>query len=378
MLLQPTIFLMITLCFCLLTQVHALSLSHVHHSPRYMDGSSEAGIKIYYTLDQPAQVILSIFDDRELMIRQLNSNRVMDKGEHFFLWQGMDQMNRPVPAEAYHYTLIAENQQGKVEYDVTDQTGGNPVKVSNIIWDKAKQTINYRLSKLARVNLRAGLADNGPLLAMLTDWLPRRYGKHQFNWDGLDNSRTVDLTQLENIEIYAQAFSLSDNTLLVGPSVQHITDIDIKHWPLVKRIRKKPVKKRMRVHHQQSRDKRGDFTVSIVLPADLKINARGLPVIQELTPLRFNIKASDQSRVINDRFEPILFIDGQYSTENEVGFFPMTWNLDPNTLSAGEHYITVNLRGYEGHFGAASVRIEIPPSEKQHPDKLIETTNNDQ
>ncbi|MCW8932073.1 MAG: hypothetical protein OQL19_17795 [Gammaproteobacteria bacterium] len=362
------IILLAVLCLLASHSLFALSLSHVNHSPKYLDFDTTKAIKIRFTLDQPAMVTLAIFDDREIMIRQISSNLVLEKGEHFFLWHGKDQANRPVPAEAYRYTLTAENEREKVEYDVSDLTGGEYVDVSNIVWDKSTNVISYRLSKPARVNLRAGIANNGPLLAMLSDWLPRAYGKHQFKWDGYDNSKVLDLTQLETIEIYAQAFSLSDNTLLVGPPVQSIVDIENRHWRTIKRAPKKEIKKRMKGHHQQDRNKRGDFTVSVKLPDDLKKNDKGYPIVQETIPIRFMIKSGDQQRVINDRFEPILFIDGQYNTENEVGFFPMTWNLNPEKLTQGEHFLTVNLRGYDGHFGAASVWIDV-----QHPSKQVES-----
>jgi hypothetical protein len=37
----------------------------------------------------------------------------------------------------------------------------------------------------------------------------------------------------------------------------------------------------------------------------------------------------------------------------------MTWNFDPAALNEGEHFLTVNLRGYEGNFGMATVKVWI-------------------
>lgn len=59
------------------------------------------------------------------------------------------------------------------------------------------------------------------------------------------------------------------------------------------------------------------------------------------------------------RFEPVFFVDGQFAFENEVGFVPMTWNFDPRSLNEGEHYLTVNLRGYEGNFGIATLKVLV-------------------
>ena len=45
--------------------------------------------------------------------------------------------------------------------------------------------------------------------------------------------------------------------------------------------------------------------------------------------------------------------------ENETGFLPMTWNWDTSNASPGIHYLTANLRGYEGNFGMATVKVRV-------------------
>jgi hypothetical protein len=37
----------------------------------------------------------------------------------------------------------------------------------------------------------------------------------------------------------------------------------------------------------------------------------------------------------------------------------MTWLLNTDTLNEGEHYLSVNLRGYEGNFGLATVKVYV-------------------
>jgi len=97
----------------------------------------------------------------------------------------------------------------------------------------------------------------------------------------------------------------------------------------------------------------------MVLPANLKKSKTGAAIVNGIVPVRFSLKNKGDQRIINDRYEPILFIDGKYFVENEVGFFPMTWNLDTTILTPGEHYLTINLRGYNGHLGTASAKIFV-------------------
>jgi hypothetical protein len=41
------------------------------------------------------------------------------------------------------------------------------------------------------------------------------------------------------------------------------------------------------------------------------------------------------------------------------GVLPATWNVDSVKLSPGEHYLTVNLRGYDGAFGYGSLKVHV-------------------
>ena len=51
--------------------------------------------------------------------------------------------------------------------------------------------------------------------------------------------------------------------------------------------------------------------------------------------------------------------DGIFVFENETGFLPMTWNWDSTSVNPGTHYLTANLRGYEGNFGIATLKVDV-------------------
>jgi len=337
---------------------HALTIQHVSHYPKQIDLNKNETVIIKYSLDESAQVKLNIYDDRDFLIRRISSKGELKKGDHSFTWNGYDQANHPVPPEAYRYTLVASNGTDSVEHDLSDLTGGQVVKVHQLKWDKKAKKVQYRVLKSSRVNVRVGLKNNGPLMATITDWVARGHGLHEVSWDGFDNSGVIDVSKNKGYEIYAQAFTLSENTILVGPSDDDIKLIDIT-WKKEKRTRKKQQKKRMKMHSQQYIENRGDFTLQIKLPESLKKTKLGMPIVNKKVPVRFNVPPDVQQRMLNDRFEPILFVDGNYKTENEVGFFPMTWNWDPKNLAEGEHVLTINLRGYDGHLGSASVKIFV-------------------
>lgn len=37
----------------------------------------------------------------------------------------------------------------------------------------------------------------------------------------------------------------------------------------------------------------------------------------------------------------------------------MTWKWDSSKFNPGEHFVTLNIRGYEGNFGAATVKVLV-------------------
>jgi hypothetical protein len=111
-------------------------------------------------------------------------------------------------------------------------------------------------------------------------------------------------------------------------------------------------------HAQQPLESRGDYTIQLRLPPDLSTRS-GIPVVEGPVPLTIESGDHDRALVISRRFEPVYYVDGQFVFENEVGFLPMTWMWDPATTSEGIHYLTVNLRGYEGNFGMATRQIYV-------------------
>ncbi len=123
---------------------------------------------------------------------------------------------------------------------------------------------------------------------------------------------------------------------------------------------KKTPPKRMYDHAQQPYDSRGDFTISLTLPPDLPVNAEGIAVVKGIVPVRLDIADHDRARALSRRFEPVFFVDGTFAFENETGFLPMTWLWDTRGTNPGTHFLTANLRGYEGNFGMATVRVSVP------------------
>jgi hypothetical protein len=340
----------------------AVTIADVRPDRTRLDPARHEVVAISFRLSEPASTVLHVYDGRGIEIRQIESQGELSAGEHDLRWDGRDWRGKDVPAEAYAYTLSAKAQDGQlIAYDLTDVTGGDELVPHDVKWDAATGRVSYVLDKPARVNIRLGLQNDGPLLRTLIDWVPRTDGLQSEAWDGFDASRVLNLAAHPSLAVAVSAFSLPDNTIFVGGSSATVRVIEELPNPPVRRPAAVRVK-HMYDHSQQPLESRGDYMIQLQLPSGLRTRG-GLPVVEGPTPLTIESESQDRVRVISRRFEPVYFVDGQFLFENETGFLPMTWVWDPGTTSEGIHYLTVNLRGYEGNFGMATRKVYV-----RHPD----------
>jgi hypothetical protein len=355
------------LCFVLIggsvvpgaARAEDLVISQVRPNNVQVDPAKQETLRLTYRLSVPAQMKLQIYDGRELLIREIQESSFSGAGEHAIVWDLRDQAGQLVPPEAYTYVLEGKTRDGKVtRYDVADATGGQPVSARNVQVDAVTGAITYAIDRPARVSIRLGLNNAGPLLHTLIDWVARPAGPQREPWNGKDASNLLDLATHPRLLVSVQAFSLPDNSIMVGAPQPRVQLISALAEGAPSRPKSMTQRKRMYSHAQQPLESRSDFKVHWSLP-DLPRSASGLPIVSAVTPVRLDVDAADRERAMARRFEPVFFIDGQFAFENELGFVPMTWNFDPATLNDGEHYLTVNLRGYEGNFGIATVKVLV-------------------
>lgn len=355
MIYRASLFCILTLC---VTTLKAVEISHVYHRPPLFEPAKNQKVQVHFTLSENADVQLNIYDDRDLLIQQLNK-KSLKTGEHYISWNGKDHTGEIVPAEAYRYTLYAIGADDKIiEHDLSDLTGGELVSIENIHWDSVNKQFEYVLKKSARVMIRVGIKNNGPLLANVRNWVPRVAGQQKEYWNGKDASNVLDLTKHPKMQIDIQAYTLSHNTILVGPK-KHVVRYIEKTPKLTLRNKKQIKKKRMVMASQQKPEERGDYLAKLILPDHLPKTKNNISIVNGEIAVLLTVEEKNKRVALNQRAEPVFFVDGEFYYENEVGFLPMTWILDTSKLNEGEHYLTANIRGYEGNFGLATTKIFV-------------------
>jgi hypothetical protein len=226
--------------------------------------------------------------------------------------------------------------------------------------------VRYVLDRPARVSIRLGL-ESGPYLRTLVDWVPRTAGGHAERWDGLDASGVLKLDTNPALSPVIRAVALPDNTLFVGALPDRLQFAVERSDPALMRPRTGPDgPRRMFDHARQPLDTRGDITATLKLGDGFQQDGEGRWVVSGKVPLTVDVAAEDRELAVQRRFEAVFYVDGVFTHENELGYLPLNWTWDTSRFNPGEHFVTINIRGYEGNFGTATIKALVLPADGQN------------
>ncbi len=328
------------------------------HTPEIFDPAKNESVTIHLRLSEAAPARVHIYDPRSIRVRTLAVAAPAERSQ--VVWDGRDERGRRVPPEAYVYAVETTGAEGKPTlWDPTDEGDPELFAAEDIVWDPQSSQLRYRLPHTARIRIRIGLRNEGPLLRTLLDWVPRAAGDHVEAWDGTDANGVLDLAQHPALAFVTHAFPLSRSTILVGPPPRETILIEDPPEPRELRPAASPARKRMFDYAHQSIEDRRDFPIRLEPAADLERTPDGTPIVDGLTPVRLFVDPPYLERLQNERYEAVFFVDGQYAFENEVAFLPTTWSWDPRGLPDGRHYLSANIRGFEGHFGMTTIEFLV-------------------
>ena len=303
---------------------------------------------------------LRIFDLYERVVREIESAGILKPGEHQLSWDGHDGNGKAVPGEAYHYTLEAKSEDGStITHDLTDITVGDVYAVKDVNWDKEKNKLQYTLTKPARINLRAGISNHGPLLKTLLDWVPQQSGKHELEWDGWDESKVLNVAKHPKLEFRASAFNLPRNTIFVVPLTNKIDKEVVIEGKVQRRLPNHPRPIRMHDYARQPAEERRDVPLILKLTQEYAKDSDGVAKVKGKVPIRVDVADTGYTALSKQRFEPVFFVDGVFLSEIEAGFLPTTFVWDSSKYNPGVHYLTVNIVGFDGAKGSATIKLQV-------------------
>ena len=275
------------------------------------------------------------------------------------IWDGLDADGQPVSSGVYRYILHATTDYGlrttDSVYDSSSTTGGEELQPREFVFDRQTGAMRWVMPKAGFARLRIGL-EGFPHLRTLLDWEPLEAGEHTLQWDGLDASGLIRSSEHPNLSIKLSAFALPDNTMIVHGSSQ-TTDhgrrtMDSTYHPLAR-------PDATYFHARHPRAVCHDVAFRVEFPAARRRSAEGYPVVSGVVPVRVSVDAPDVARVVNQRFEMVLYEDLTLLFEEEESLSPFTFLWDTTKLPMGRHLLTVNLLTYDDHYGVLTTPVII-------------------
>ncbi|HPB31152.1 MAG TPA: hypothetical protein PLB62_06830, partial [Candidatus Sumerlaeota bacterium] len=237
----------------------------------------------------------------------------------------------------------------------------------DVLYDPEAGGVAYTLKTPSRVLLRAGLRD-GPLLKTLINWAPRPAGTHREPWDGKDESGVVDAAKMNGFMIICRAAALPENSIIVtassspdsqsaGRDIQ--TDDRRKAVIAALSSRDKAIEPAAWLPRKNIRTPVFSLSAGNTAASESEAAEPPIPVLSGEAGLVVSLDAGTRTMMLEQRYEIILFVDGEMMGEVEQGYSPYTWVLDTTEFPDGEHLITVNVAGLNDQIGTQSMKIVI-------------------
>lgn len=317
--------------------------------------------KLAYTLSEDANVTWQIYTPDNNLIRTIKASQ-SKKGEHTLLWDGKDEKGTVVPDEAYNIVLTAKNSTHTQTIDPR-LTGGEILKNLQTKIDKTGN-ISYTLSSPARVLVRAGI-ENGPMLRMISNWVPKNRGKVRQRWNMRDGDNLIDLSSVA-FGISVSAFALPKYTIITtnNKNTDYYSYFKTNHLSCSTPTKEQQVLERdgktISKHFYTCRIQDRDPRLIFSMPK-APLNSKNIPLVKNglSTQVKVNMHPEDEALLEKVKYEVSFFVDYAFSSEEELGFMPISWNYVPNGLKKGEHTLTVNVSSFTGQVGVKSFKFMV-------------------
>ncbi len=326
--------------------------------------------------DSTATIRAKLWDGRDRLVRTLFLGEGLPAGDHKLTWDLLDEGGRRAP-DGY-YLLTFELQDGEEAYiwDPSDRSGGNRLAASAVRYDSVAEEVRYTLPKPAIVRIHLGLRD-GPLLRTLVDWVVRPHGGQAESWDGFDASGVQRFSSSRELDIAIWAYELPVNAVIVDRNEppasadrrpirpQFLDGGDRREL----RSRTIPAEPDRLDHWWQKQGSRYNPVARLEPLAGIRRDDRGVILADGPVRMSFGVAPEDEDLLLQQRFEAMVYLDGRFLFEEEQGYLPFVWTLDPLKLTAGDHVVTIVAGTYGGHFATASLKVHRPTT----PDPDTET-----
>jgi hypothetical protein len=293
----------------------------------------------------------------------LRNNVEIAAGEQHIIWDGKDWSGKPVPDEAFTFTI--EGSSGAA-FDPFIISGNKAGDVKDVGFSKVEGTVDYKLPAASRVLIRLGIK-NGPMHRTLVDWRPRPAGAVTDYWDGMDEDKVITIRDHKDFSGIVTYVTLPAATVITYGN----TNETYREYKLGRGKDRPQKPKRERKPESQVLTK----PAGLVPPAwarspkvamSFPKNTNSLmPDVSGTIDVRVDVAESDKDELLKGQFEVMFFVDNVFFAEAERGYLPYNWRWELQQLPPGEHLLTVNISSFKGQVGAASRKVNVvKPAQK--------------
>lgn len=260
----------------------------------------------------------------------------------------------PVAKGVYLFCLVATDPDGRrLGYYPHSPGGREIIHVRDSQVDAEKRLISYMLPRAASVRLRAGFRD-GPYLQPIIMGEAQPAGRYTVPWDGASGDGLfTNLYAHPAIQVNALARSLPVNVLVAHDQTRDTpTAGTAATFPLPTALTglSEPPWLKAPGEPQGSFLIAEDYGLAITVRED---------AVQRLANIRVDLQSTDRARLLNRRFELMLFVDALFVAEDERSQLPFSYRMSTRGLAPGKHVVTVNVVDSESSLGTASAELLI-------------------
>jgi len=186
----------------------------------FFNPSTAESVVLTAVVQQNGKLTARVIDRDGYVVRLLARDQVVHRGTTALKWDGRDDLSRVVPDEAYSFKIDFVSA-GHRETYFPANTPAPPVGIAVRSYDRYSGVLAYELPSASRVHIQAGTAitdatghAEGPVLKTIAEQQPRTRGAVIEQWNGLDESGTISVSDLPHFAISILATPLPENAVI--------------------------------------------------------------------------------------------------------------------------------------------------------------------
>jgi hypothetical protein len=327
-------------------------VSEVLLTRRSLDPRDTASAEVSFRVAEPAAIRIEL---RGLRGAQSASTAVdVGAGAHVVPLPKVDAEKRPLADDVYMVRLTATAGGGtSTTWEPTIHSGGRASAIERLELSDERRAASCVLPTLCWVRARFGLAD-GPLVDTPLDWIAHGPGLLEIPYAGRSAPGWASFWDDPDRHVWVSAYTLPDNAVLyqTAGATLRLADTGRSMYP--------PDGADLFVHakHDPRRCRDPKITASIV--RGVTSGDGGLPMVDDRAVLVVDaLDEPTRDLLESSRFEVIVWVDGQFLTEDEDSAVPFHFTLPTTQFPEGEHAFLVNVGAYGDHMGAAYVPFRV-------------------